>query len=75
MSYAASAGVLNNHQKFRSFFRTVPSFANLPPSIATIMDQFDWTQMLVFTQEETLFVDVSCFRRVLLINSIGISSL
>ena len=61
MAYAAAASALNDHQKFRNFFRTLPSFDNLAPSVTAIMDQFEWTQMLVFTQDETLFVDVSSF--------------
>ena len=59
MSYAAAASVLNDREKYRSFFRVLPSFDNLAPSVVAIMDQFKWTQMLVFTQDESLFVKVS----------------
>ena len=59
MAYAAAASVLNDREKYRSFFRVLPSFDNLAPSVVAIMDQFRCTQMLVFTQDESLFVKVS----------------
>ena len=61
MAYAAAANVLNDRQKYRSFFRALPSFDNLAPSVVAIMDHFNWSQMLVFTQEESLFESVSGF--------------
>ena len=72
MAYAAAASVLNDRQKYKSFFRALPSFDNLAPSVGAIMDYYNWTQMLVFTQEESLFLSVSGFTYVLCIKDIRI---
>ena len=61
VAYAAAASVLNNRDIYRSFFRVLPSFDNLPLAVVAIMDNFKWSQMLVFTQEESLFISVSDF--------------
>lgn len=59
MAYAAAASVLDARDKYKSFFRVLPSFDNMPSSIVAIMDNFRWTQMLAFTQQESLFISVS----------------
>ena len=56
---AAGAFELNNRQRFAGFFRTIPSYEFVAPSLAQIARQFSWTQMAIITQRESLFTVVS----------------
>ena len=56
MAGVAGAFVLNDRNRFRGFFRTLPSFELVGPSLAEIARKFDWTQMAIITQEESLFI-------------------
>ena len=55
MAGAAAAYVLNDRQRFRGFFRTLPSLEFAGQSLAEIARQFEWTQMAIITQRESLF--------------------
>ena len=55
MAGIAGAYVLNNRERFKGFFRTLPSFELVGPSLAEIARQFNWTQMAIITQKESLF--------------------
>ena len=56
MAGIAGADVLNDRQRFRNFFRTLPSFELVGPSLAVLAQEFRWTQMAIISQEESLFV-------------------
>ena len=58
MAGIAGADILNDRERFRNFFRTLPSFELVGPSLAVIARQFRWTQMTIISQEESLFVMV-----------------
>ena len=55
MAGVAGAYVLNDRQRFRGFFRTLPSFEFVGPALAEIAREFQWTQMAIITQRESLF--------------------
>ena len=59
MADVASAHVFKDRQRFKGFFRTLPSYELLGPSLAKIAREFNWTQMAIITQEESLFNLVS----------------
>lgn len=65
MAGIAGADVLNDRQRFRNFFRTLPSFELVGPSLAVLAREFRWTQMAIISQEESLFVLV--FKTVLIL--------
>ena len=58
MAGIAGADVLNDRKRFRNFFRTLPSFELVGPSLAVMAREFGWTQMAIISQEESLFVMV-----------------
>ena len=55
MADIASAYILNDRQRFRGFFRTLPSFEFVGPALAEIARKFKWTQMAIITQRESPF--------------------
>ena len=58
MAGIAAANELNDRQKFKNFFRTDASSEYLGAALAEIARQFDWTQMAITTQGESLFAMV-----------------
>lgn len=58
MAFAAAASVLNDRQKFRSFFRTVPLLEFIPKAVVQIAMKFRWRQVAAITQTESLFTSV-----------------
>ena len=56
MAGIAGADVLNDRNRFRGFFRTLPSFELVGPSLAVLAREFGWTQMAIISQEESLFI-------------------
>ena len=59
MAYAAAAYELNERHRFRNFYRTLPSFEHIAASLAQLMREFEWRQMAIITQQESLFMGVS----------------
>ena len=59
MAGIAGASILKNRERFRRFFRTLPSFEFVGPSLAEIARKFEWTQMAIITQKESLFTLVN----------------
>ncbi len=59
ISFASSDPALNNRERFKTFFRTLPCYVYVPPTIATIMKEFNWKQMGIITQNESPFNTVS----------------
>ena len=59
ISYASSAELLSNRERFRSYFRTDPSEENLSPGLAGVVRYYGWRQVAILTQAESLFIDVS----------------
>ena len=55
MAGIAGAYILNNRERFKGFFRTLPSFEFVGPSLAVIAQKFGWKQMAIITQKESLF--------------------
>ena len=69
MADIASAYVLNDRTRFKGFFRTLPSFEFVGPTLAKIAREFGWTQMAITTQDETLYNLVSSNCLVLIYNN------
>ena len=57
MSFA-SAVVLNDRERFRNYFRTLPTNINLLSSLITIVKHFGWRQMAVISEDQNLFTGV-----------------
>ena len=55
MAGVAGAYVLNDRQRFKGFFRTFSSFEFVGPALAEIAREFQWRQMAIITQRESLF--------------------
>ena len=55
ISVAAAASELTHRERYRSFFRTLPSFEFYADPIAAILREFGWKQMAIITQNEALF--------------------
>ena len=57
--FAAVASLLNDHQRFRSLFRVIPSSYYIPASTTQLLREFGWRKMVVITQEGAPFLAVS----------------
>ena len=64
MAGIAGAYVLSNRERFRRFFRTLPSFEFVGPSLAEIARTFGWNQMAIITQKESLFTLVGLCQQI-----------
>lgn len=58
MAGIAATSELNDRQRFRSFFRTEPSHEFIGAALAEIARQFNWTQMAILSQDDSLFLTV-----------------
>ena len=58
MAFAAAASVLSDRETYPSFYRTLPSFHLRAATMAETMRQFEWQQMSIITQEESVFTEV-----------------
>jgi len=58
MAYAAASLTLNNRQRFRNFFRTMPVYTNMGISVAELAETFNWRQIAVVTESNGLFIPV-----------------
>jgi len=56
MAPIAGAYELNDRTRFRKFFRTDASSEFVGAALAEIARQFDWSQMAIITQQESLFL-------------------
>ena len=61
MAGIAGANELNDRQRFRGFFRTDASSEFVGAALAEMARQFNWTQMAIISQEESLFLMVCTF--------------
>ena len=68
MAYAAASLTLNNRQRYRNFFRTMPVYTNMGVAVAKLAETFNWTQLAVITQSNGLFVPVQFIASVLIHN-------
>lgn len=59
MSYVSSSPILSNRRRFKSFWRTYPSDIGVTDAVLAVMEEYNWTQLKILTQEETLFIEVS----------------
>lgn len=59
MTGIAAANELNNRQRFRGFFRTAASSEFVGAALAEMSRVFNWTQMAIISQSESLFSMVS----------------
>ena len=58
IAFAAAANELTDRSRFKSFFRPLPSFEFIGVSLAELVREFEWKQMVVISQDETLFTGV-----------------
>ena len=58
MAFAAAASVLSDREIYPSFYRPLPSFDLNAKTVSEMMRHFGWQQMLIITQEESLFSEV-----------------
>ena len=58
MAGVAAAGELNDRQRFRGFFRTDVASEFVGPALAEMARQFNWRQMAIVSQDESLFIKV-----------------
>lgn len=58
MAYAAASLTLNNRQRFKNFFRTMPVYTNMGVAVAELAEIFNWRQLAVITQSNGLFLPV-----------------
>ena len=56
MAGIAGANELNDRQRFRSFFRTDASSEFVGAALAEMAREFNWRQMAIITQSESLFL-------------------
>ena len=54
----SSSPILSDRSRFQLFWRTYPSDNSLTPAVLAVLRQYDWNQLKIITQEETLFVEV-----------------
>ena len=59
ISFASSSTSLNDRERFKTLFRTLPCHVYIPSTIATIMIEFGWEQMAIITQNERPFSRVN----------------
>jgi gamma-aminobutyric acid type B receptor len=59
ISYVSSSPILSDRSRFQLFWRTYPSDNSLTPAVLAVLRQYDWNQLKIITQEETLFVEAS----------------
>ena len=52
------ANELNNRRRFRGFYRTDGSHEFVGAALAQMARDFNWTQMAIISQEESLFLRV-----------------
>ena len=58
MAGIAGANELNDRQRFRGFYRTDASSEFVGAALAELARQFNWTQMAIISQSESLFLMV-----------------
>ena len=58
MAYAAATATLSDRRRFPSFFRTYPSDGNFVPVVVDLILSYGWRQVLVFTEDVNLFLEV-----------------
>ena len=58
MAGIAATNELNDRQRFRGFYRTDPSTEFVGPALAEMARKFNWTQMAIISQRESLFLTV-----------------
>lgn len=58
MAGVAGANELNDREKFDGFYRTDASSEFVGAALAEMARQFNWTQMAIITQDESLFTMV-----------------
>jgi len=58
MAGIAGANELSDRQRFRGFFRTADSHELVGAALAELAQQFNWVQMAIITQTESIFEKV-----------------
>ena len=59
VSYSSSSGVLDDREQFPYFFRTIPSDKDIVLGISEFIDYFNWSRVVIFTQDDERFKTVS----------------
>lgn len=58
MSGIGAATELNDRVRFRGFYRTDASSEFIAPAVAEMAREFNWSQMAMITQDESLYSQV-----------------
>ena len=60
ISFAAALSSLSDRTRFKSYFRTTPSFNEYAPAILGLLNKFNWKRVAFITENQNLFHKV-CF--------------
>ena len=58
ISFASALSSLSDRRRFKSYFRTTPSFKEYASSIVALLDYFNWTRLALLTENQNLFKTV-----------------
>ena len=60
MAYASQAPVLSDRSQYLGLFRSVPSALGIVSVVRGVMNQYNWKKIVILTQLDNEFVQVSC---------------
>ena len=55
ISFASAVSTLSDRTRFKNFFRTYPNFGNFVPALLSVLNHYEWSRIVFFTQDENLF--------------------
>ena len=58
LSYASSTGSLSDRTRFPNLWRTYPSEDNIAKAVIALVKQYNWKQLKIITEDESLFTSV-----------------
>lgn len=59
IAYFSGSADLSDRNRYKRFFRDIPSNALDPPAFVSVLQHFGWKRMFSITQDEALFTGVS----------------
>ena len=62
LSWSSAAAELSDRRKFRSNYRLAPSEKIHSPGLAALLQHYQWQQIAMLTQLESLFIEVHTLR-------------
>lgn len=60
MAYASQAPILSDRSQYFGLFRSVPSALGIVSVVRGVMNQYNWKKIVILTQLDNEFVQVSC---------------